>query len=302
MTILNELLLLKQISGIGKVKINDTFVHILNECDSLAALVEKLHKMNYAVNEETLNKVEEKYNYIISHPEIKAITMLDKDYPKALDVMGHNRPNILYAMGNIDLLNEAKRLAVIGTRKPSALSIEEEGSIVRNVIGKCNPVIVSGLALGCDEIAHEATLEAGGKTIAVLPSGFNKIAPKPHTDLARRIVENGGCIISEYEPFEEAKKYTYTERDAIIAAISNTLFIMESSLDSGTMITAKAGNKYGKKICAYKPKNSEIHTFDGNRKLIGEGAASIVNASDLERALLTGNSVEFGQQLSIFDL
>lgn len=86
-------------------------------------------------------------------------------------------------------------------------------------------VVVSGLALGCDKIAHEATVDKGKATIAVLPSGVNIVTPASHKNLAKSILATGGCLISEYEPNVKANRSYFVERDAIVAALSDVTLI-----------------------------------------------------------------------------
>ncbi len=97
-----------------------------------------------------------------------------------------------------------------------------------------------GLALGCDKIAHETAVNLGKKTIGVLPSGVNVITPAANKGLAERIIETGGCLISEYEPDAGVTKATYVERDAVIAALSDATVVIECGVRSGTMHTVDA--------------------------------------------------------------
>lgn len=148
--------------------------------------------------------------------------------------------------GNIDLLNEPT-LSIVGTRTPS----KETAKYINAVVKEFNDhVIVSGLALGCDTIAHHAALRNGAKTIAVLPSGLENISPKRNIKLAKQIVKQGGLLISAYEPEQDVifrgGRNTYFERNELIAEISDKVLICEAG--SGTMNTFSHAKKFGKEI------------------------------------------------------
>lgn len=179
--------------------------------------------------------------------DIKILTIFSEDYPqKMIDLP--DRPLILYAKGNLSLLNE-RRFAIVGTRH-----ITNYGRIVTERFAKTlasnNFVIVSGLCYGVDEVAHRATLDVGGKTIAVIASGFNRIYPSTNSNLAKQIVEEGGLLISEYLPSFEAKRYTFPKRNRIVAGLSDGVLITEADFSSGTCYTKDFALEYGKDLFA----------------------------------------------------
>lgn len=102
--------------------------------------------------------------------------------------------------------------------------------------------------MGCDKIAHETTALAGKKIVAVLPSGVNVITPTSHKKLANSIIETRGCLLSEYEPNANVTRFTYVERDAVIAALSDATMVIECDVKSGTMHTVDAAEQMKRKL------------------------------------------------------
>ena len=188
--------------------------------------------------------------------------------------MRNKRPLILYIKGNVNALSKPN-LAVIGTRKPSKLSEIFEENIVKNVVNSLEYVIVSGLALGCDKIAHKITVDENKTTIAILPSGVDVITPASNKKLAQDVIETGGCLISEYKPNAKAFKGTYVERDNLVAAFSDATLVVECGVKSGTMHTVDAAKEYNRQIYTYLPDEKPEGSFDGNELILDEIEDSI---------------------------
>ncbi len=186
---------------------------------------------------------------IISNMQAKGIqilTVFSSLYPKSLIDLP-DRPLILYAKGDLSLLNE-KCVAIVGTRMPT-----NYGKIVTEKFAKrlaeSGFVIVSGLCYGVDSIAHKSTLEVGGKTIAIIGSGFNHIYPSTNNQLAEEIAQKG-LILSEYPPSFVAKKYTFPKRNRIVAGVSDGVLITEAGIKSGTVHTKEFALLYSKDVFA----------------------------------------------------
>ena len=177
---------------------------------------------------------------------IEIITIEDERYPSKLLNLPE-RPLILYAMGDLSLLNK-KSIAVVGTRSPT-----NYGKIVTEKfvgsLATAGFVIISRVYYGVDEIAHKKTLAVGGKTIAVVGSGFNNIYPAINTNLAKEIAENG-LLLSEYPPSFQAKRYTFPRRNRIVAGLCDGVLIPEAGFKSGTVHTKDFALDYGKDIFA----------------------------------------------------
>lgn len=175
-------------------------------------------------------------------------------------------------------------LAVVGSRKTTAYGQAICQQLVREVASR-GVVIVSGLALGIDSIAHSAAIEVGGKTIAVLPCGLNSIAPVSHTNLANSIVKSGGALISEHTPNTKISfKGVFIARNRIIAGLSAAILIPEASEKSGSLHTANFGLELGRDILAVPgPINSTSSA--GCNNLIKSGAHIITSAEDILQLL-----------------
>ena len=265
-----EILFLKSLKRVGKATIYGKYWEILNKSNGLEDLIINIQKIESKFSQEDLQKVkdsvEKSYEYILNS-NIDVITVFDENYPKQLDVMGNKRPLILYVKGNLQSLYKPN-IAVIGTRKPSNSSQKFENEVVKEIVNSSNRVVVSGLALGCDKIAHQTTVDEKKATIAILPSGVDVIKPSKHKKLAEQIIETGGCLVSEYEPNSKAFKSTYVERDQIVAAFSDATFVVECGVKSGTMHTVEAAQKFNRQIFAYLPNDLKNSSFEGNKFIL----------------------------------
>jgi DNA processing protein len=141
-------------------------------------------------------------------------------------------------------------------------------------------VIVSGLALGVDALAHQAALEAGGLTIAVLPSPIEQIAPRSHQQLAEAIVANGGALVSEYPNGAETFRTNFVARNRLVAGLSDAVLITEAALKSGSLHTARFALEQGKDVLAV-PGNITNPIAEGTNNLLRAGAVPITCADDV---------------------
>ena len=165
----------------------------------------------------------------------------------------------LFAVGRVSLLS-GPCVSVAGSRRGVApASIEWLQDMLAQVH---NHSIVSGLALGVDRSAHETALELGLPTIAVLPSGFFRIAPRQHVGLARRIVASGGLLVSEYEPQTPAKPAQYVARNRIIAELGKCLLVPQCEVHSGTMHTVRFAHEL------HRPLFTRRAGFSGNSYIV----------------------------------
>lgn len=302
-----ELLFLKELKGMGNATINKDYANIIsfkNDPEEFFSFMLKNSKKYSRFELElAMENAKRSINYLEGLKDTKVITIFDDMYPKKLASLGNKKPVVLYLRGNIDLLN-SDSIAVVGTREPSEHTKNMEEQFVKRLVTYHNVTVVSGLALGCDKIAHEVTLNNNGYTIAVLPGGFNKITPKSNKELAERILSNKGLLMTEYAPDSDVSKYTYVERDAVIAAMSNGTLVMQCGVKSGTMHTVDAAYKMKRRIACYAGLiNADI--FDGNKEMINsKDSAGIESETDLEefvKKALSGSSGD-GQfvQMALF--
>ena len=297
-----ELLFLQQLKGIGKTSINKKYLDVLQTIDGMndcADIVNKVHP-GYDENDirQAMISAEHKYKNLANCSDIHVITVFDEDYPKKLYDLKNKKPVILYAKGQLKILND-QGISVIGTRAPSPLTYEF-GPVFVNEIVKSRYVVVSGLALGCDTIAHENTLLKKGMTVAVLPSGINNIYPETNKKLADEIVSSGGCLISEYEPDVKAAQYTFAERDSVIATLSKATVVLECGIKSGTMITVDAAEKLNRKIACYYSKRKIKEGFEGNSYILSNKISyKIVNKKDFLLMVKAEPDINSPEQISL---
>jgi len=302
-----ELLFFKQIKGVGNASINKKYINIIKDANDIDECISKLndeiHKIDSDLLEEAKQLALEKFNQISQDEAVTVITIYDDEYPKQFLDLGNKRPVILYAKGNTSILKE-KSIAIVGTRTPSIWSQKLIDKLVKKIIELTDIAIVSGLALGCDSIAHQSTLEVKGKTIAILPSGVNVITPSAHNDLAINILDNGGCLVSEYEPNEEAKLSTYVVRDGLIAALAISTFVIECDVKSGTMNTVDAAEKMNRNIACVYTENKEKGNFEGNKYILeNKKSIKITGIEELKEYLHNiDNKKKKNGQLSFWDM
>lgn len=266
---LKEILFLNSLRGVGKATIYKTYWNMLNDSDDFYDLVSDVEMTNKFSTEEikkAMDDAERLYEDIFNS-EIEVITVFDDNYPKKLNVMENKRPLILYVRGNVDALTKPN-IGIIGTRKPSQSSQGFEQDLVKNIVNTTDRVVVSGLALGCDKIAHQTTVDENKITIAVLPGDVYKVKPASHKNLAEDIINTGGCLISEYEPGVKVQKGNYVERDKIVAAFSDAIFVVECGVESGTMHTVNFASEYKRQIYSYLPDERPEGSYDGNEFIL----------------------------------
>ena len=211
---------------------------------------------------------------------IQYVTIHDDLYPAMLKDLKREAPQVLYIKTSTPLaeLFKGDFVAIVGTRDPSSYGISSCRKILRHLAGERDPkpTIVSGLALGIDITAHAAALEAGMKTIAVLPCGLDEIYPKVHTPVAEKIATTPGCaLVSPFPPGTAPTAYNFFARNPVIAALSNSTVIVESRVKGGAKIIARAAYQIERKVFAIPGRIDDIRS-DGCNELIAEGIADIL--------------------------
>jgi DNA processing protein len=191
------------------------------------------------------------------------------------------KPKMLYFVGTLptERFPEVKVVAVVGTRKPTSYGKEVTFNLAYKLAAK-GVIIVSGLALGIDAIAHKAALEAGGTTIAVLANGLDSIYPESHRQLALRIVDNGGALISEYPPGTLARDFQFLARNRIISGLCDAVVVTEAASRSGTLATVAHALDQNREVFAV-PGNITSPMSVGPNRLIQQGAHPATSAEDI---------------------
>jgi DNA processing protein len=208
----------------------------------------------------------------------------NKDFPGQLASFPQPPAELFIESKNWPALIDQPMLAVVGSRRLSPYGRAVTEKLVRAVAAQ-GVVIVSGLALGIDSVAHQAALDAGGKTIAVLPSGLNHIYPSSHTTLAKNIIAQGGALLTEYTPNTSAAfKGNFIARNRLIAGLAAATLVTEAAEKSGSLHTAMFALEQGKEVLAVPgPINNTYHA--GCNNLIKTGAKLVSSPDDIYETL-----------------
>jgi DNA processing protein len=225
--------------------------------------------------EKDINLAEELEFAKLSGTEI--ITLADKEYPEILKGI-YDPPLCLYVRGKLPDFSY-NSLAVVGSRRATIYGRKMAKHISEEAV-MAEWKIISGLAFGIDAIAHQAAVDAGGITVAVLGGGLSRIHPQENVPLARDIVESGGALVSEFPMKFPVSRQSFPRRNRIVSGLSEAVLIIEASLKSGALITANLGMEQGKDIFAV-PGHVDNPQAKGCHKLIKQGAKLTESVNDI---------------------
>ena len=206
-----------------------------------------------------------------------------KEFPKALLEIPQPPENLLI-IGELPK-EELVYLCLVGSRKFTSYGREACEKIIAGLRGY--PIaIVSGFAMGIDTIAHKAAMKAGLKTLVFPGSGLSAEAmyPKTNVQMIDEVVNNGGCLISEFEPDFKATQWSFPMRNRLMAGISKAVLVIEGEERSGTLITARLTVEYNRDLLAV-PGSIFSPSSKGTNKLIRAGATPVTSAEDVLEAL-----------------
>ena len=206
----------------------------------------------------------------------------DAQYPPLLRQIAHP-PHLLYVYGETDLTDRFP-VAVVGTRRASAYGLTHTREIAAE-LAQTGVCVVSGLALGIDAAAHTGALDGGGRTVAVLGSALDKPYPQENEPLMRRILESGGSVVSEYAPGTPPSRYSFLQRNRIIAGMCLGTVVTEGPRRSGALNTATRTLESGREVFAL-PGNVDSPGAQLPNMLISEGARLVTGAADILSALV----------------
>ncbi|MBD9219206.1 MAG: DNA-protecting protein DprA, partial [Clostridiales bacterium] len=218
-----------------------------------------------------------KYINDLKRTGVDFVSKYNELYPEGLKYID-DKPMGIYYKGKL-LDKDELMVSVVGSRrcteygKTATLKLSTD-------LAKHGITIVSGLADGVDSYASMAALDAGGRTIGVLGTAINKCYPSTNRGLFGAVIENGGCIISEYAPDMVTSKYCFIQRNRIIAALSEILVVIEAAEKSGTSTTVEAALEYGKSVFAV-PGSILSKYSKGTNKMIKEGCPPVTCAEDI---------------------
>lgn len=211
---------------------------------------------------------------------IQVLTWMDDDYPHRLKEI-EQPPPVLYLRGELSA-EDSWAVAIVGTRRatPYGRQVTEE---IATYLAANGVTVVSGLARGVDAIAHNAALRAGGRTLAVLGSGVDRIYPPENRAMAEQIIHHG-AVLSDYVPGTPPESSNFPPRNRIISGLSMAVIVIEAGETSGALITAEFAAEQGREVFAV-PGNILAPQSKGTNKLIQRGALPLLSASDIMQAL-----------------
>jgi len=209
---------------------------------------------------------------------IAVLTWEDKNYPQLLKMIS-DPPICLYVRGEFDFNHYQNYFAVVGTRSPTSYGRQITQKLTFE-LAAAGFIIVSGLAIGIDSLAHSATLEAGGRTVAVLGCGVDIIYPAENNYLYWQIIKKGGAIVSEFPPGQLVKKGLFIARNRIISGLSQGVLIIEGLEVSGSLITARFAAEQGREVFA-PPSPITSKMSEAPNLLLKEGAKLVTGINDI---------------------
>ncbi len=216
----------------------------------------------------------------LAAPDHHLLTCDSHDFPALLSRSGH-APAALFVAGDPDLL-WFPQIAIVGSRNPSDGGRENARDFSRT-LARSGLVVTSGLADGIDAAAHRAALDAGGKTLAVIGTGPDRVYPAKHEALSAQIAERG-ALVSQFPPGIDAQRDHFPRRNEVIAGLSLGTLVVEAALRSGALITARLAAEAGREVFAL-PGSIHNPLAKGCHRLIRDGAALVETAQEIVEAL-----------------
>lgn len=208
---------------------------------------------------------------------IRVLCFWETEYPQAL-LETSDFPLVLFVTGNTYLL-QTRSIAVVGTRRVTSYGTSVTQELVAGLVYE-NFTIVSGGMYGVDYIAHQVAVDSHGKTIVVLGQGFCSKTSDYYKKLHAKVLKNDGCILSEYPLGFQASKYTFRERNRIVAGLSLGVLVIEAALKSGTHITVGCALDAGREVFAVP--GSIFNPFsEGTKYLVNQGAKLVTTTADI---------------------
>ena len=249
-----------------------------------------LNKSGFTRAEEELRFCEQNH--------IRPLFFTSPDYPERLNrAETDDCPALLYVLGQADL-NPERSTAIVGTRRATPQGRENTDRLIHE-LNPYNPHIISGLAYGIDTAAHTAALEHQLPTVAVLGHGLDQIYPAENRPLAKRILEAGGALVTEYPSGTAINPRFFPARNRIIAALSDASVVVEASEKGGALITAAIAASYQREVFALPGRITDTYSRGTNNLIASNRALLLRNADDI--AFQLGWPIQ-GQQTSMNEI
>lgn len=283
----------------------DIYTYIMN------CINNKLIRVKKELSRLDIQYAVDKSNKIIGESlknNVFIISKFDEDYPFMLRNLIGNRgedtsPLILNYKGNLSSIKDRQSIAIIGTRHPTKEG-EEAGMYYAKYFAEKGFNIVSGLALGCDTIAHKGALSVNGTTTAILAHGLQMISPKRNEFIAKEILEKGGLLLSEYLFGVPAYNTSFVERDRLQAGLAIATIVIQTGIKGGTMHAVRTTINNNKILAVVNYKEQSVKCNEnvaGNELLISRGSFSLRKAEVLFEFLQQGRVLNYqNDELRIF--
>ncbi|MBR4495002.1 MAG: DNA-processing protein DprA [Clostridiales bacterium] len=244
-------------------------------------------KLSEVISEQSKVKTAvERYASLVEKYGIKIVSRQDKDYPFSWKELS-GMPPLFFARGDTSVLSGitySGAAAIVGSRDAGRYSLYATDEFSSKLSSK-GAVIVSGMALGIDRKAHESCLNAGGKTVAVIPGGADVIYPYKNRDIYERIC-NEGVVITELPPGQEVLKQYFPSRNRLISALSDVCLIMEAGIYSGTLHTASFAATQGRDVFVL-PNSIYADNSLGGLLLLRDGAEVLIDPDTVYERIMT---------------
>lgn len=282
MTDRDALIILNMLPGVGPIKVGELSVVLGSPSAILAASTSKLASVQ-GIGQKLAGEIatwEKKVSLkdelaLAERAKVRIITKIDPDYPETLKQI-YDVPLVLYVRGEIP---DGKHLGIVGSRRITNYG-RRMAEHLASAASFAGWTVDSGLAYGIDAVAHQATVDAGGRTVAVLGGGLARVHPQDHIPLARKIIETGGAVISEFPMEYQPNKRSFPMRNRIISGLSHGLLVIEAGLRSGSLITAKCALEQGRIVFAV-PGEADNPQARGVNSLIRDGAKLTESFDDI---------------------
>jgi DNA processing protein len=225
----------------------------------------------------TFKKAEEELAFIEKY-KIIPLFLTDEAYPKRL-LNCYDPPTLLYYRGKADL-NASKTIAVVGTRSKTDYGKHLTEKLLADLEDH-KILVVSGLALGIDAIAHKAAIRHQLPTVAVIAHGLDKIYPVEHTNLAKDILKENGGLLTEFRSQSKPDKHNFPSRNRIVAGMSDVTIVIETDIKGGSIITAELANGYNKDVFAFPGRTTDTKSAGCNYLIKNNKASLLTGAQDV---------------------
>lgn len=307
-----QLLTLKQLPSIGDAKVFSMANYAVDMNLSIDGIKDLLDFVNSCISKKIVKGIKKDYQNgfdiddmkdasniatsIIGRSEdagINVVSYYDKLFPDSLKTIKtesgkSDSPLILYYKGSLKRLElQNKGIAIIGTREPTSEGIKA-GEYFSELFAKESFNIISGLAIGCDSSAHRGALNGSGLTTAFLAHGLDIVYPKENKDLAQRIIDNGGLLISEYPIGTSPMANYFVARDRLQSGLADATLVIQTGIKGGTMhaVNATINNQKPLFVVQYKDEAVCKHEkVQGNMMLLAKGSAKPLTASNVDEAI-----------------